>query len=135
MFQTDKIYYISKCQLKPANKQFNRLKNDYEMTLNSDSLIEECKENDGIVPQVKYDFVPISEIGNMEAGSIIDVIGVCRDASDVNVFNSKQSNRELRKRDVFLVDKSLTEVKLIHVIYSFLIFPHLYWRYDVTVII
>lgn len=92
------------------------------MTLNNDSLIEECKENDGIVPQVKYDFVPISEIGSKEAGAVIDVIGVCRDASDVSSFTSKQTNRELRKREVYLVDKSLTEVKLKH-----LKLYHIYW--------
>ena len=34
------MYYISRGRLRPANKQFNTTKNDYELTLNEDSEIE-----------------------------------------------------------------------------------------------
>ena len=35
------MYYISKGSLKTANKQYSSLKNDYEMSINNDTIIEE----------------------------------------------------------------------------------------------
>ena len=34
------VFYISKCALRTANKKFTTIKNDYELFLNNDSLIE-----------------------------------------------------------------------------------------------
>ena len=34
------MFYISKCSLRTANKKFSTIKNDYEIFLNNDSLIE-----------------------------------------------------------------------------------------------
>jgi replication factor A1 len=110
--QVDKVYYFSKCQVKPANKQFNTIKNEYEMTLNSDSVIEECLNDDGVVPQVKYNFVPIDSVASMDVGALVDVIGICKEASDIQTFTSRSTNRELKKRDVFLVDQSKTAITL-----------------------
>lgn len=65
------MYYISRCQLKTANKQFTSLKNDYEMTFNMETIVAECMEDASSVPTIKYDFVPINEIGNKTTDSII----------------------------------------------------------------
>lgn len=35
-----------------------------------------------------------------------DVIGVCKNVSDVQTIMAKSSNRELQKREVILVDRS-----------------------------
>lgn len=51
--------------MKPANKQFSKLPNDYEMTFSSDTVVQECTEADDI-PAVKYDFKPISLIAEMD---------------------------------------------------------------------
>ncbi|RZB40475.1 replication protein A 70 kDa DNA-binding subunit [Asbolus verrucosus] len=110
--QVDKVYYISKCQLKPANKQFSQLNNDYEMTMTNETVIEECLSNDNDVPQVKFNFVPIDEIANRDVGTLVDVIGICKSASDLQTFTSRSTNRELKKRDVHLVDQSKTAIDL-----------------------
>ncbi|KAJ3642909.1 hypothetical protein Zmor_025657 [Zophobas morio] len=110
--QVDKVYYFSKCQLKPANKQFNTLKNDYEMTIGNETVIEECLNDDGLVPQVKYSFVPISSVAELAVGALIDVIGVCKEVSDIQNFTSRTTNREMTKRDVILVDQSKTSITL-----------------------
>lgn len=112
MIQVDKIYYITKCQLKPANKQYSSLKNDYEMTMTNDTLIEECHSDATSMPTIQYNFVPISQIANMEANAILDVMGVCKEAGEVVQFTAKTSGRELKKRDVMLVDMSNTAVSL-----------------------
>ena len=40
-FELDKVYFVSRCQVKTANKQFTSLKNDYEITFRDDSEVEE----------------------------------------------------------------------------------------------
>ncbi|XP_050350813.1 replication protein A 70 kDa DNA-binding subunit-like [Nymphalis io] len=104
--ESDKVYYISSCQIKTANKQFYKLNNDYEMIFKSDTLIAECFDNDSTLPTVKYDFLPISDIANKRPDTILDVIGVCKMASDLQEFTAKNTGRLLKKREVTLVDQS-----------------------------
>ncbi|XP_059611665.1 replication protein A 70 kDa DNA-binding subunit [Phlebotomus argentipes] len=111
MLQVDKVYLISRCTMKPADKRFNTTKNDYELTLNSDTVIQECPD-DMNTPKVQYNFVPISQIVNLEANSMIDVIGVCSNAGEMVQFTARSSGRELRKRDLTLVDQSKASVIL-----------------------
>ncbi|XP_061716011.1 replication protein A 70 kDa DNA-binding subunit [Cydia pomonella] len=106
MLQVDKVYYISRCQLKTANKQYTSLKNDYEMTFSADTVISECMEDASSVPTIKYDFVPINEIGNKNTDSLLDVIGVCRAASDVQELTARSTGKLLKKREVTLVDST-----------------------------
>lgn len=64
--------------MKPANKQFSNLPNDYEMTLSNESVIQECTEQSGDVPAVKYDFKQIAEIGELEPRAIVGKkINIC----------------------------------------------------------
>jgi len=42
--QVGQTYYISKGTLKPAQRQYNHCKSDYELTLNSDSSIVPCPD-------------------------------------------------------------------------------------------
>lgn len=64
------VYYVSKCSLKIANKQYTSVKNDYEMTLNGESTIIPC-EDGGDVPVVQCDFVSIADLENREKDAII----------------------------------------------------------------
>ncbi len=70
LFVVDKVYYISKGSLKPANKKFTNLKNEYELTLDKISLVQlapDCPE----IPKMTYDFTPIDQIGTMEKDSLV----------------------------------------------------------------
>lgn len=72
LFQVDKIYYITKCQLKPANKQYSTLKNEYEMSMTNETVIQECLDDDGSsIPQTKYSFVSIDKIAQAEVNSVV----------------------------------------------------------------
>ncbi|XP_055586552.1 replication protein A 70 kDa DNA-binding subunit-like [Uranotaenia lowii] len=112
MIEVDKVYFITKCQLKPANRQYSTLKNDYEMTMNSDTIVQECEDGGSSLPEIQYNFVPISQIANMEANAMIDVIGVCKEAGEVLQFTAKSSGRELKKREIVMVDSSSVAVQL-----------------------
>lgn len=62
-FEMGKVYYVSKGSLKLANKKFSTLKNDYEMTLNENSEVDEVCNEEAFVPETKFDFVPIDMLG------------------------------------------------------------------------
>jgi len=62
-FEMGKVYYISRGSLKLANKQFKTVQNDYEMTLNENSEVEEASNEEMFTPETKFNFVPIDELG------------------------------------------------------------------------
>jgi hypothetical protein len=59
------VYFISKGSLRVANKQFSNVNNDYEMTLNANSEVEEVPEDAASIqmPAMKYKFVEINALG------------------------------------------------------------------------
>ena len=88
-----------------------------------------CHDDASNIPSITFNFVPINQLTNLEKDAIIgkrllnfimkldlivresvDVIGVAKSASDVTTIVSKTTNRELRKREVHLVDATNTEV-------------------------
>lgn len=112
MIKVGKVYFISKGQLKPANKQFSNLKNDYELTFNGDTQVTECDDDVTSIPTIQYDFVDISRIASLEPNTIVDVAGVCVDSSAMQQFTARASGRELKKRDVVIADQSKASVSL-----------------------
>lgn len=70
MIEIDKVYYISKGAIKMANKQFNSLKNDYEITLTNETTIQPCFD-EVAVPNISYNFVPINKINEADLGGTI----------------------------------------------------------------
>jgi replication factor A1 len=98
------------------------------MTFNHDTIIEACDAGEGEnIPQVQFNFIPISEIANRSANTlcgklielkkkgkefflfvfifILDVIGVVKSTSDMQTIVSKASQKEFNKRDILLVDE------------------------------
>lgn len=69
-YLTLQVYYISKATLKVANKQYNTLSHDYEVTLHAHSTIVPCADAQDI-PAVQCDFVPIAELENRDKDSVI----------------------------------------------------------------
>ncbi|KAI2807224.1 60S acidic ribosomal protein P1 [Blomia tropicalis] len=114
IIEVNKVYLIARGVAKSANKQFSNLKNDYEITLNSNSIIEPCPESDigEKLPTMRFKFIPLGQLNNLPLKSIIDVIGVIRTINPVDQLVSKRTGKELSKRAITLVDKSLVEVEL-----------------------
>ncbi|KAF7206868.1 replication protein A 70 kDa DNA-binding subunit isoform X2 [Nothobranchius furzeri] len=110
LVEQGKVYYISKASLKPANKQFMKLNNDYEMTLNSNSSIVPCEDSQG-VPTMQCDFVPIKDLADRDNDAIVDVIGVCKSAEDVTRITTR-ANRDVSKRALSLMDMTGKEVSV-----------------------
>ena len=110
--EPNKVYYLSQATLKPANKQFcGSIQHDFELTLNHASVIDPCNDDQSI-PGMQFNFIPISDLQTMDKTGTVDVIGVCKEAGDLDRIMSRKLNKELTKRDLKLVDQSCTEVTL-----------------------
>jgi len=106
-----KVYHISNCSVKAANKQYSKLNNEYELTFKDNGTME-LAEDAGEIPTVTYNFACIADLASLNKESApIDVIGVCKSVGDVTNLTTRDG-RELVKREIQLVDKSSTEVAL-----------------------
>lgn len=110
IIEQGKVYYISRCVLKTANKQYTALKNDYEMTMTNDTTVVLCTDNDS-VPKVQLNYTSISDLENCANNSFVDVLGVVTDCGDVMNLTSR-AGKELVKRELKIADKSGAEVRL-----------------------
>ncbi|XP_055984059.1 replication protein A 70 kDa DNA-binding subunit [Sorex fumeus] len=105
LIDVNKVYYFSKGNLKIANKQFSAVKNDYEMTFNNDTSVVPCEDGQHL-PTVKFDFIGIDDLENKPKDSLIDIIGVCKSCEDATKITVKSNNREVSKRNIYLMDTS-----------------------------
>ncbi|KAK1427233.1 hypothetical protein QVD17_15916 [Tagetes erecta] len=105
VFEMGKVYYISKGTLKVANKQFKTVQNDYEMTLNENSLVEEAVNEAAFIPETMFNFVPIDQLGPyVNQKELIDVIGVVQSVSPTMSIRRKIDNESIPKRDITIAD-------------------------------
>lgn len=112
MIEIGKVYYISRATLKTANKQFNNLKNDYEMSLTGDSEIIPCHDMGDTIPSLQFDFIPINNIEQKEKNDIIDVLAIVKSRGDLQMLVSRTTGKDMKKRDINLIDESNTMVTL-----------------------
>jgi replication factor A1 len=106
----DKVYMITKGALKQANKRFNPLNHEYELSLDSGSIIQPC-EDDNTIPGVNFKFCQISDIASMANNNILDVIGVVTFISPATVVR-KKNGTETVKCNLQLKDLSGCSVEL-----------------------
>ncbi|XP_046840478.1 replication protein A 70 kDa DNA-binding subunit-like [Xenia sp. Carnegie-2017] len=102
--EQNKVYYISKGSVKPANKKYSSIKNDYELTFNHDTSIELCTESKDL-PVLQFNFLNIANIEKIEPDQLVDVIGVCSDITDV-VEITTRAGKQVAKRNLQIMDKT-----------------------------
>ncbi|BBH02742.1 Replication factor-A protein 1-related protein [Prunus dulcis] len=109
--EVGKIYLISKGSLKAAQKAFNNLNNDHEITLDHASIIQPCFEDDDSIPKQNFHFCRISDVEGLNNNSIVDVIGV---VSSINPPASilRKNGVETQKRSLQLKDMSGRSVEV-----------------------
>lgn len=111
VIEVGRVYFISKGSLKPAQKNFNHLKNEWEIFLEANSTVDLCPEEDGSIPQQQFSFKPISEIENAENNSIFDVIGIVISVNP-SVPILRKNGMETQRRILNLKDGSGRSVEL-----------------------
>ncbi|XP_041439246.1 replication protein A 70 kDa DNA-binding subunit-like [Xenopus laevis] len=105
LIEVNKVYYFSKGTLKIANKQYTSVKNDYEMTFNSETSVIPCDDS-ADVPTVQFEFVPIGELESKNKDTVLDIIGICKNVEEVTKVTIRSNNREVSKRNIHLMDSS-----------------------------
>lgn len=112
LLQEGQVYYISNpCSVRLAKKQFSNLPNDYELTFERDTVIEKAEDQTN-VPQVRFNFCGIQDLNNTEKDSTVDVIGVLKEAGDVDQIVSKTTQKPYDKRELTIVDDSGYSVRV-----------------------
>ncbi|XP_057766867.1 replication protein A 70 kDa DNA-binding subunit A [Salvia miltiorrhiza] len=106
-----KVYVISKGSLKPAQKNFNHLKNEWEIFLETTSSVDLCPDEDTSIPRQQFSFRPICEIEHAESNSILDVIGVVVTVNP-SVPIMRKNGMETQRRILNLKDNSGRTVEL-----------------------
>ncbi|KNC36238.1 replication factor a protein [Plasmodium falciparum RAJ116] len=110
--EVGKIYKISKGMIKVANKKFNTLNHDYEITLDENSLIEILDEENENIPKYNYNFISIDNIKNMNTGSFVDIIAVVLNYQEKMQIFVKKTGQYKDKRDVTLIDESFDTIQV-----------------------
>lgn len=79
VIQVGKAFSIAKGQVKPANQKFNNTKNEYEISLMSESEIIELNDAEVELPKMKLDFVTIDMIGELQLDSFVGEFAIDSD--------------------------------------------------------
>lgn len=110
--QPNEVYYISRAQLKNANKAYTNA--DYEVTLQQESIVQKCIDQREIsdMPQQRYNFVTISSLPTLPVNQIVDLMGVIESVGDCQTIMAKAKNKELKKRNLTIVDMSRHTISL-----------------------
>lgn len=112
LIQKDRCYYVGRGMIKTANKKFSTVNNDYEITLTQNSFVKLCEDAQIEAPKLRYKFIPLATIADKDANSAVDVIGVIRSVGEIETLTSKKTSKDLIKREIIIVDKSLAEARL-----------------------
>jgi replication factor A1 len=110
--QEGQVYYVTKCRVTLAKRQFSNVQNEYELIFERDTEINLCSDNSFEVPEVKFNFVDLNSMKDVENGSLVDFVGVLKEVYDVQQITSKTTGRPYDKRDVVLVDQSNNSVRV-----------------------
>ncbi|RYO92346.1 hypothetical protein DL766_010344 [Monosporascus sp. MC13-8B] len=112
LLQEGQVYYISNpCRVSLAKKQFTNLPNDYELAFERDTQIEKA-EDQSSVPQVRFNFVKVEELQNIEKDATVDIVGVLKEVHEVSEIVSKSSGKPYQKRDLTIVDDTHFSVRV-----------------------
>lgn len=110
--ESNKVYVLGRASVKNADKRYNTA--DFEITLNSDSLLEEVTDSvtASEVPLAKFNFCSIASLANITPNQPVDLIGAITSISDVTTIMSRTKNKELKKRNITIVDMSRTSISV-----------------------
>lgn len=64
------------------------------------------------MPNIQYNFKSFSQIPKIEKNSLIDVIGICTQVKPLEEFTSKSSGKDLKKKEIMLIDKSKKGIRI-----------------------
>ncbi|KAG8745613.1 Replication factor A protein 1 [Ceratobasidium sp. 414] len=106
-----KVYWLGKARVQLAKKQFSNLSNEYEISLERGTEVVPC-EDESAVPKLKFNFLELSQLETVDKDAMVDVLGVVTEVKPIESITVKSTQKLLSKRDVIIVDKSGSSVRL-----------------------
>lgn len=104
VLQEGRVYYVSKARLQPAKPQFTNLTHPYELSMDRDTVVEECFDESN-VPKTHFSFTKLNAIPNQEANSTVDVLGIIQTVNPQFELTSR-AGKKFDRRDIDIVDDS-----------------------------
>jgi len=113
LLQEGKVYVFSKFQVKPSNKAYSSVKNDYEIHFSDRTEVMEAADQDVSSMTAAVEVVPIDQLPKyITRKSPVDVLGVVMQVGTLGTIKRKSDSTELARRDVTLADSSGRSVVL-----------------------
>jgi len=109
ILEVGKAYYVSKGSLRPANKKYSSVNNEYEMSLDGRCEIELCADGDADVDKMQraYDLCKIDQLARKIGGrGTVDILAVVTSVGDLGSIKRKSDGGELQRRDLTLLDET-----------------------------
>jgi replication factor A1 len=111
IIELNKVYFVSRGQLKVATKMYTQIKHDYEIVLDQNSIIQQSQE-DTKISKINYKFTPIQELATKAKDELVDVIGVVTQIGDMQEISAKATGKTFTNRRVTLVDSTGYSIEL-----------------------
>ncbi|RKP01252.1 hypothetical protein CXG81DRAFT_4887, partial [Caulochytrium protostelioides] len=113
LLENDQVYYISGGAIKPANKQFSNVQNEYELVFDHNTTIRRCTDGTHTsVPGTRYQAIDLSQLGEKAKDDVVDIVAIVKEVGDTSSITSKTSGRAFQKRELVVVDTSGYQVRL-----------------------
>lgn len=110
IIQENKAFYITKARVGVANKKFSNLSHACELTFENETILEPC-EDEAVAP-IKFNFVKLNELANLENNAYVDVLGIIKEVGENRSFTSKATGKEFERRDIVIVDETQTAINV-----------------------
>ena len=110
LIQEGGIYEIKKANIQLAERAFNPTKCDYKLLFNDSCQITAAPDN-GKFGDTKFSIVPLSLIGDLPIGKLVDVFGFILEDKGFQEFQTK-SERSIRHQKIILADDTLYKIEL-----------------------
>ena len=102
-----KIYKISGCQVRIANRKFSSIDNDYCLFLNDYSRFDLAEDQGVDIADVQITKTPIAELLNLGLGKIVDLVGIVIRDEGTREIQTKNGERKIR--NLVVIDNSRKE--------------------------
>ncbi|KAL4439681.1 hypothetical protein ABPG75_002682 [Micractinium tetrahymenae] len=113
LLEEGKVYIFGRGNVKPADKRYSRVRNDYALHFDPASFeLESCAEDiDTSKMHAKMEFVAIDQLAAyVDKKMLVDLVGVVTEIKPLGSVKRKTDQAELSRRDITLVDQSLKTV-------------------------
>lgn len=110
--EVSKNYFFANATVKNANKNYSNVKNNFELILTKDSLIQKCTYTNVDFPKIETVFETISKLKTLPVNTLFNINGICYEVKGLQNVVAKSTGHEYKKRDIVLIDSSNETITL-----------------------